>query len=145
MRAGQEIRTWLNGFAECVRRQDIERGRAYFLPDAYCFGSYASACDGLDALVTRQWKRIWPSINKFRFDTRSLHYRISADGRLACAMVLWRSLGYDADQRSFHRNGRMTVLLVRNRRRAVWRAAHTHYSLMPGTSQTTLRRPQRPR
>lgn len=133
------MRQWLTEFAACVRGQEFDRARAYFHPDAYCFGSYASACKGLDALVRQQWQKIWPNITGFQFQTRQLRHQISADGRMACAMVPWRSVGYDADGVPFQRNGRVTIVLARASGSEPWRAFHTHYSLNPGTPQTAAR------
>ena len=140
MRSDQEIRAWLDGFAACVRQCDTRRGRQYFHQQVYCFGSYMSACRSLEALVRRQWKRIWPYIAQFRFRMNQLQCRISADGRWACAIVLWHSVGYRRGGKPFRRDGRMTVLLTHRHRQEPWRAFHTHYSLIPGTPQTVTRR-----
>ena len=134
-----EIRSWLEGFAECVRQRDFNRGKTYFQRNVYGFGSYAAACKGIDQLANRQWKAIWPNITGFAFDLRQVHYKISADGRWACVMTPWRSTGYRSG-RPFQRGGRVTILLTRLRRNSPWRAIHTHYSLNPGTPQTALRR-----
>ena len=139
MEVHQAIRMWLTGFAGCVQRRDFKRATTYFHRRVYGFGSYANACHGIDALVARQWKQIWPNITGFRFELRHLHSQVSADGRWACAMVPWRSTGYRSG-RPFRRWGRMTVLLTRAHRRQPWRALHTHYSLDPGTPQTTVRK-----
>ena len=45
------------------------------------------------------------------------------------------AVGYDEDGRPFARPGRMTVIL--ERRTAAWDAAHTHFSLLPGTPPGT--------
>ena len=88
-----EIRSWLKGFAGCVRQRDFNRGKTYFQSDVYGFGSYAAACKGIDQLVNRQWKNIWPNITGFAFESRQLHYKASADKRWVCVMVPWRSIG----------------------------------------------------
>ncbi len=132
------LRAWLTGFASCVRRQAFDEGRAYFHPQAYCFGSYASWCEGVDALVLRQWRKIWPSISGFGFDLTRVRYTVSHDGQWLCAMVPWRSTGYRPDRSPFSRRGRLTVVLTWSRRGG-WQALHTHYSLNPGTSQTVVR------
>ena len=54
-------------------------------------------------------------------------------------MVPWRSVGYDAGGAPFQRHGRVTIVLTRASSHEPWRAYHTHYSLNPGTSQTTAR------
>lgn len=135
--AAVAIKQWLKDFAACVRAKEFDRGRAYFHLNAYCFGSLAHACTGLDTLVEQQWRKIWPNITGFGFQLRQLRYQVSGDGRMACAMVPWRSVGYHADGTAFHRGGRLTVLLTRASTSTPWRAYHTHYSLNPGTSQTT--------
>ncbi len=130
---------WLTGFAACVQRRDFAEGRAYFHAGAYCFGSYAVKCESLRVLVSTQWRKVWPNIAKFDFDLKSLRYTASRDGRWICGMALWRSVGYDSHGRPFKRNGRVTVLLTHGMRDGRWRAVHTHYSLNPGTAQTTVR------
>jgi len=50
---------WLNRFAEAVRDNDTERGRAMFDPDALGFGSWTVAAEGLDALEHEQWRNVW--------------------------------------------------------------------------------------
>lgn len=135
----QALRQWLDGFAACVRARDFARGRTFFHRRAHGFGSYADICWDLDDLVRRQWKQIWPNITGFRFDQRRLHYLISPDRRLMGAMLPWRSTGFHPDGRRFLRNGRVTIILSRERG-GRWVARHTHYSLNPGTSQTTVRR-----
>jgi hypothetical protein len=111
-----------------------------FDPGAFCFGSYAARCEGIDALVRRQWRKIWPNITGFAFDRRASRVCGSVDGRWLCGMVPWRSVGYDAEGRPFRRQGRLTIVLARRTDRAPWRAVHTHYSLNPGTPQTRIRR-----
>jgi hypothetical protein len=134
----ESLRAWLKGFAECVRAQDFTRGRTYFHPHTtWCFGSYAETLDGLDDLVARQWKKIWPNITGFRFDLSRLRYSCSPDGRQLCAMVLWRSTGYRGHQ-PFKRTGRLTIVLTRAAVGAPWMALHTHYSLTPGVAQTAV-------
>ena len=140
MTVGREILQWLDGFALCVQEKDFRRGRAYFHPKAYCFGSYARACVGLNALMVRQWKQIWPNITAFRFRMDNLRVRVSEDGRLACVMALWHSIGYRISGAPFRRDGRVTIVLTRAARRQRWLALHTHYSLIPGTPQTNVKR-----
>lgn len=135
-----DVKAWLAGFAACVRRKDVDAGRAYFHPDAYCFGSYASACRGRETLIRQQWMPIWPNITDFRFTLRQLRLQVSADGRLACAMVPWHSVGYRPDGAAFRRDGRVTIVLTREAVDQPWRAFHSHYSLNPGTEQTAIRR-----
>ena len=71
--AVRAIRQWLTEFAACVRAQEFDRARAYFHANAYCFGSLAHACTGLEGLVEQQWRKIWPNITGFRFQMRQLH------------------------------------------------------------------------
>lgn len=137
MRARQALERWLKGFAACVRRRDFTAGQDFFDRRVVGFGSYARQCVGLETLVRRQWMKIWPNITAFDFTYRQAHYAVSADGRMICGMVPWRSVGY-RDGRAFRRTGRMTVLL-RRAPRGRWLALHTHYSLTPGTPQTTVR------
>ena len=137
------LKRWLTGFAACVRRQDFDRAREFFRLDAYCFGSYASACEDRETLIEQQWRKIWPNITDFGFELSELRYQISADGLLASAMVPWHSVGYGSDGVAFQRDGRVTLVLTRADQRQPWQAFHTHYSLVPGTPQTAIRRASR--
>lgn len=138
--AMEEIKKWLTRFAVCVRERNFAGGREMFYEDVVCFGSRAEILIGLDDLIERQWKEIWPNITGFHFLTDRFHCEMSADGRTACVIVPWISTGYHEDGTSFPRPGRVTILLVRDSEQGAWQAKHTHYSLYPGTPNQTYGR-----
>ncbi len=135
--AMEEIKKWLTRFAVCVREQNFDGGREMFYEDVVCFGSRADILSGLDDLIERQWKAIWPNITEFNFLTDRFHCEMSGDGRSALVIVPWTSTGYHEDGSSFPRLGRVTILLIRDPDKNTWLAKHTHYSLYPGTPNHT--------
>jgi len=132
-----EIRKWLTKFALHVRNLDFTAGRTMFYEEIFCFGSKAEILNGLDDLIERQWKMIWPNITGFNFVTDQFHCEFSADKNFACVLAPWVSTGYHQDGTSYPRNGRVTILLVRDTNKHAWMAKHTHYSLSPGTPYNT--------
>ncbi len=134
-----EIKQWLTDFAHCVRTQDFESGRSMFCKDIYCFGSKADILIGIDDLVQRQWKEIWPNISGFRFLMDQFHCEMNQEKNLACILVPWVSTGYTSDGTAYHRPGRVTIILIYDPHQQSWLAKHTHYSLFHGTPTETIR------
>ena len=46
-----QIQTWLRWFAQCVRKRDMDEGRAMFAPGVVGFGTWTPRAKGLDALI----------------------------------------------------------------------------------------------
>ena len=86
---------------------------------------------GLDALVDRQWREIWPTIRNFRFDEDALSCIGGEDASVVVVVSTWRSLGLKAAGEAFERRGRATIVLRRDGGRL--RAVHTHLSLTRGS------------
>jgi ketosteroid isomerase-like protein len=134
--ADAPFRAWFEALQACVRRVDYDAARELFADDAIGFGTRASFVVGLDSLMASQWQGIWPNIRDFAFDLDTMHS--GADGAGAWAIATWTSTGFDpATGAAFDRPGRATVIFTRVADR--WRARHTHFSLFPGTPQTTRR------
>ncbi|MER3406541.1 MAG: hypothetical protein C4289_16385 [Chloroflexota bacterium] len=123
----QAVRSWLLELQECVRAVDFERARKLFDPEVVSFGTVAGIARGLPALEEHQWRRVWPYIRDFTFDLESLVW--DAEGDTAWAVAVWTSSGFDVGGQPYHRPGRATVVL--RRQRGAWRAVHTHFSLIP--------------
>jgi ketosteroid isomerase-like protein len=131
--AGQAIRKWFQTLERSVRQVDYQTMRQHFAPDVLSFGTRADVVSGLDALVANQWSSIWPNISDFTIDFEQLHW--GASGDLAWGIAPWSSAGFHLDGTSFSRPGRATVIF--ECRQGKWLATHTHFSLFPGTPQTT--------
>jgi ketosteroid isomerase-like protein len=131
--AGQAIHQWFQVLEGAVRRVDYAMMRQYFAPDVLSFGTRADVVSGLDALVANQWSGIWPNIRDFTINFDQLHW--GASGDVAWGIAPWHSTGFHPDGRSFPRPGRATVIF--ERRQGKWLATHTHFSLFPGTPQST--------
>ena len=135
------IKKWLKKFAHCVRSLDFDGGREMFFQDAVCFGSKAEVLIGLDDLIERQWKAIWPNITDFTFQMDQFRCECNNTADVACVIVPWISTGYHQDGTPFPRPGRMTALLLRDRDKDTWLAKHTHFSLNPAIPNQTFARP----
>ncbi len=131
------IRDWFATWGSFVAAVDFESARPLFDPAVIGFGTFMDTVTGLDNLEQRQWRSIWPTIQDFRFNLDSLKCVVSEDRLLAVAAITWGSTGIGEDGRPFDRPGRATVGLVRAATDAPWRGMHTHFSLNPGTPQTS--------
>lgn len=131
--AEQAIREWFQTLERCVRLVDYETARKIFADNVLSFGTRADVVSGLDTLVANQWSGIWPHIRDFTIELDQLHW--GASGDLAWGMAPWNSTGFHPDGTAFPRPGRATVIF--ERRDDKWLAVHTHFSLFPGTPQTT--------
>lgn len=122
---------WFDAFGAHVAAEEYEKARTMVADDVVSFGTKAELVEGLDYLVERQWKGIWPSIADFGFED----VRARGRGSHAWGVATWTSTGFDKDGAQYHRPGRATVTFERRNER--WLAVHTHFSLYPGTPQTT--------
>jgi len=136
----EEIFAWLDAFEKCVNSQDFEKAKPLFHPDTYCFGSYSKVMTSWEELCQQQWQKVWPNITDFRFDRKNLHCLISDDHQMACVMAPWASTGYDKNGKSFERPGRVTIILMKDKKTHTWLAHHSHYSLFPGSNQTVIKK-----
>ena len=121
------IRDWLTTFQGHVRAVDFEAGKAMCAPDMLAFGTYAEMVRDLDRVIEAQWKNIWPDIRDFTIKVAEAHGAVL--GNTAWVAAPWDSLGVRADGSTFHRPGRLTMIL--ERRDGRWLATHTHFSLTP--------------
>lgn len=122
---------WLDAFAATVRARDFARGRTMFADDVVGFGSVTGSMVGLDDLVARQWRQVWPVTRGFDFDRQTLHVDGDADGRLVWVAAQWSSVGRDATTgREFERHGRVTIVLEPADDGSLL-ARHTHFSMEP--------------
>ena len=123
----ETVIAWLREMESCVRDVDFARARRIFAEDVVGLGSVTAMLIGLDALERDQWRRVWPVIRDFTFETDALCCGFSSDLIwLACP---WTSKGQAADGSWIDRPGRMTAVLQRENHR--WLAVHTHHSLAP--------------
>lgn len=131
-----EIVAWLEAFAAAVRAVDYDAGRRLFTPEVVGFGTIGVMLNGIDPLVSEQWKKVWGVTRGFHFHLERLRCSVSADS--AWAAVPWTSRGCGPDGAEFDRHGRGTYIL--QRRIGKWLAVHTHHSLNPEAPE-----PARPR
>jgi ketosteroid isomerase-like protein len=114
-------------FAGCVRRREFDAALELFAPEVTSFGTVAEMTHGRDALLREQWRHVWSRTHGFDFDyARTVSI---ADDEMLCVMAPWSSFGTDSEGAEFRRDGRATLLLVRDGER--WVAGHSHFSLVP--------------
>lgn len=138
MSSEAEVADWLRAFAECVRRVDYDAAARMFSPGVLGFGTHVGRVSGRDALIDRQWSRIWPNTADMAFQVEEQACHFSSDDRLVTVAVPFTSTGFDAVGEPFHRPGRATLVLERDDDGA-WLCRHSHFSLLPGTPELTRR------
>lgn len=129
------IRQWFAEWSVNVAEVDFVPARALFADEVTSFGTRMDVVDGLDALESDQWRRVWPTIEDFSFTLPTLKVGVSPDRRMAIGVITFSSTGIGEDGHRFVRPGRATVAFARPRRNAAWKAIHSHVSLNPGTPQ----------
>lgn len=127
------VREWFARIDEYCETEDYDAMRRHVAEDVVSFGTRAEVVSGRDYLEEEQWRKIWGRIEDFSIDLDGIH--AAGEGSLAWGVATWDSTGFDADGEPYHRPGRATVVL--DRRDGVWRCAHTHFSLAPGTPWRT--------
>lgn len=132
----EQLETWLETWAECVRSVDPERARSLFAPTLRAFGTRVFCADGRDRVEQLQWGYIWPRTRGFAFEIESLEGWLSDDRSLGCVAVPWRSTGIDSEGSEFERRGRATILF--SRAGTTWTALHTHFSMDPAAPPREL-------
>lgn len=132
------IAEWFATWDKLVDAVDFVPARNLFAPDVIGFGTRMDTVVGLDRLEADQWRRVWPTIDGFRFDPDTLECQISPDQLQGVGIVVWHSTGYLEDGTPFDRPGRATVIFQRPAVDAPWKGIHTHISLNPGTPQRSF-------
>ncbi len=121
------VAAWMARWAEAIRANDFETGRAMFANDVVAFGSLTRAMQGIDALLAEQWQPVWPETRDFAFE-RPAMLRVTAE--MAVVAAEWRSEGRSADGWYERRGRAMLVLLARD---GALICVHSHVSMLPGT------------
>jgi len=121
------LRGWLRALQACVRARDFDGGRRLCAPDVIAFGTVADFVEGVDRVMERQWRRVWPTIRDFTIRIDEARGAVREDHAWVAAP--WDSQGVRPDGTTFARPGRLTIALVRDADR--WLAVHTHFSLTP--------------
>jgi catechol 2,3-dioxygenase-like lactoylglutathione lyase family enzyme/ketosteroid isomerase-like protein len=124
------LREWLGALQACVRARDFDGGRRLCAPDVIAFGTVADFVEGVDRVMERQWRRVWPNIRDFTIRIDEARGAVREDQAWVAAP--WDSQGVRPDGTTFPRPGRLTIAFVRHADR--WLAVHTHFSLAPSST-----------
>ncbi len=123
------IKAWFDTWSGYVAAVDFDSSRPMFEEDVVGFGTWMDTVEGLDNLMEKQWKSIWPTIRDFEFLTDTLQVRVSPDRLFAVAVLVWKSSGFHENGEAYPRPGRCTAGLRRDSVDAPWKGNHTHFSL----------------
>lgn len=134
--APEAVQAWFALLGKFCAATDYDAAEAIFARDVVSFGTRADIVSGLDNLRRNQWEGIWGNIADFRIVPESVQG--FGQGDIAWGVATWTSTGFDESHQPFDRPGRATVTL--ERRDGEWLAAHTHFSLNPGTPPGTYGR-----
>jgi ketosteroid isomerase-like protein len=139
----ESVVKWLAIFSDHVAAVNFAAARPFFAEDAVGFGTFSDLLQGRAAIEAEQWRKVWPTIEGFRFRLEHLKLGVSGDRRLAYALVAFDSEGIAEDGSRFPRPGRATLVLGREGPSSPWRAVHSHFSLNRGVPQRSHgRRPE---
>ena len=129
------IRDWFAAWGSRVAEVNFAAARTQFDSDVLGFGTSETFLNGLEALETRQWRAVWPTIEDFRFNLDTLRVGVSADRRMAFALLTFDSTGIAKDGKRYPRPGRVTAIFGRAQITDGWLAVHTHLSLNRGVPE----------
>lgn len=127
------VKAWFDALSVQVRAVDYTGARHLFADDLLAFGTYTDFVTGREHAEANQWRRVWPTIEEFRWRLDGVHALVSPDRLFAVGMAVWDSTGHLPDGSDFDRRGRATVSFARAAIGAPWVATHTHMSLFRGT------------
>jgi hypothetical protein len=128
MNTQPDVIAWMNQFSTAVCERDFTAGRKLFSPNVRSFGTLADDIHDLVSLVDRQWSITWQKTQHFEFEPDSTTCHVSDNGCTAIVISKWSS------QRSSDgglRQGRSTIVLVREDIADAWVAIHSHFSMTP--------------
>jgi len=129
----RSVGEWYDRWGGLVAEVNFKAARPMFAEDAIEFGSRIEMMTSQPQLEREQWRAVWPSIENYHYDLSTLEVVISPDRLMAMGAVIFRSTGLHPDGKTFERNGRATVTLMREAIGKPWICTHSHISLKPGT------------
>ena len=129
----EAVKQWFALLGSFCAAVDFDSAEAIFAPEVVSFGTKARIVSGIEHVRRNQWEGIWPNIKNFKLNAEEAQG--GGNETTAWGVTTWTSTGFDEQHQPFERPGRATIIL--ERRDGRWLALHTHFSLNPGTSQTT--------
>jgi ketosteroid isomerase-like protein len=128
------VAEWYHSWDLLVADVNFKAARPMFAEDVIAFGSRNVEMMASQGELERdQWRKVWPTIENYRYDLSTLEVVTSPDRLMAMGAVIFRSTGLHPDGEKFQRDGRATVTLMRDAIEAPWLCTHSHISLKPGT------------
>lgn len=131
----QAIRAWFGELAVHVNALDFAGSRHLTREDFLAFGTVANFVAGRAAAEANQWRKVWPTIDNFRFRLDDVRAFVSPDRLFAVGLAVFDSTGYREDGTAYERPGRATISFDRKRIGDPWVANHSHMSLFRDVPQ----------
>lgn len=129
------IERWFATWSGQVADVDFAPAMDLFADNIASFGTHMDVVEGLQALADNQWRKVWPTIEDFRWNLETLKVGVSPDRLFAIGIITFSSTGIAEDGSRFDRPGRGTVAFARSSVDGDRAGVHTHISLNPGTPQ----------
>ncbi|MGE0800393.1 MAG: nuclear transport factor 2 family protein [Lautropia sp.] len=127
------IRRWFKRLSDCVQAIDYEAAYPLFADDLIAFGTFSDFVAERPAVAQEQWRKVWPTIRRFRWRLDGIHAIVSPDRLAAIGLAIFDSDGVDEAGQRFDRSGRATIAFARPAVGDDWVAVHSHMSLFRGT------------
>src|ERR1700761_8118436 len=110
----ESVAKWYHDWDLLVAEVDFNTARPMFTDDVIAFGSRnVEMMTSQAELESDQWRKVWPTIEDYRYDPSTLEVITSPDRLMAVGAVIFRSTGLHPDGGRFTRDGRATVVLMR--------------------------------
>lgn len=140
----RSLREWVDRFSGYVANLEFASAAAMMDPEVVSFSTFRDVVTGIDQFVEDQWRKVWPTIDGFRFESENMRFTVSPDRRMAAVAVTWTSTGFTEEQEPFDRPGRCTFVLARDSVRGDWYGVQGHFSLYRGVPQQSFGRRKAP-
>lgn len=133
----EAIRGWFRELAEHVNALDFAGAYHLTRDDFLAFGTVANFVVGRDEAEKNQWRKVWTTVDNFRFRLDDVRAFVSPDRLFAVGLAVFDSTGYHADGTSYDRPGRATISFDRKKIGDPWVANHSHMSLFRDVPQVS--------
>ena len=93
----EAVRDWFRRLSGYVNALDYEGSYPLTRDDFLAFGTVANFVVGREQAEANQWRKVWPTIDNFRFRMDDIRAIVSPDRLFAVGLAVFDSTGYAAD------------------------------------------------